>query len=292
MSYTKGILVTILGAVCWGLSGTCTQYLCAQEGLDSAWLTQIRLLSAGVILICFALLKERNRVAAFWKTPASVLHCVVFGVGGLMFTQYTYATAISKTNSGTATVLQYCSVVFVLLISCIMAKKWPVPREWIGIACSVLGMFLVATHGSLTSLYISKEGLFWGLLSAVAATCYIMIPQKLMREWGSILPIGWGMLFGGIAFFFLLQVWRIPLVLSPKILVGLIVIVFVGTVCAFVFFLTGTSMIGAARGNMIGCVEPLVATVTTAVVLHTVFLPMDLLGFVFVLATVFVLAKK
>lgn len=44
--------------------------------------------------------------------------------------------------------------------------------------------------------------------------------------------------------------------------------------------------------TLLGCVEPLTATLTTALFMHTAFAGMDLIGFAFILATVFILAKK
>ena len=290
--YAKGMIITIVGAVCWGISGTCSQYLCSVQGMDSRWVTQIRLICAGIILVIYSLIRERERFGQLIHTPKALAHCVIFGVCGLMFTQYTYTTSISATNSGTATVLQYMSVIIVLAVSCVMSRKLPVLREILAILSCLAGRFLVATHGSLTGLSISRAGLFWGILSAVAAACYIMIPQKLMKEWGSTLPVGQGMLYGGIAFFFLMRMWTRPLQVDLRSLLALAVIVVVGTVLAFVFFLWGTSIIGPARGNMVGCMEPLVATLTTVLFLHTSFLPVDFIGFGFIIATVFILARR
>ncbi|MCD8365276.1 MAG: hypothetical protein LUC83_05610 [Clostridiales bacterium] len=64
-----------------------------------------------------------------------------------------------------------------------------------------------------------------------------MMKKKLRRKWGCILPVGWGMLFGGIAFFFLMRVWRYPISFDREIILGMIFIVLVGTVCAFVLIL-------------------------------------------------------
>lgn len=100
------------------------------------------------------------------------------------------------------------------------------------------------------------------------------------------------MLYGGIAFFFLMRMWTRPLQVDLRSLLALAVIVVVGTVLAFVFFLWGTSIIGPARGNMVGCMEPLVATLTTVLFLHTSFLPVDFIGFGFIIATVFILARR
>lgn len=107
-----------------------------------------------------------------------------------------------------------------------------------------------------------------------------------------MIPVGFGMLTGGIAFFFLTRCWSIPTKLSPSVLFITAVIVLLGTASAFTLFLRGTALIGPARANMVGCLEPLVATICSAVFLQTIFMPMDLLVFAFILSTVFLLSKK
>lgn len=290
--YLKGILFAISGGICWGISGTCGQYLCSIKGIDTRWLTELRLLGAGIILFLFILWKEKKKLCQLLHTPKDFLHCILFGVCGLMFTQYTYLTSISKTNAGTATILQYLSVIFVLIFTCITTKTLPSFREYAGIASCLIGTFFVATHGSFSSLSISRDGFAWGVLAAVAAAAYILIPQNLMQKWGSILPIGIGMLSGGIAFFFLMHVFTIPVSFDAASAGITVIIVLIGTVFAFTLFLKGTSLVGPARGNMLGCVEPLTATLCSAFFLGTVFTGMDLLGFAFIVATVFILSKK
>lgn len=290
--YTKGVLITLLGGACWGLSGTCSQYLCSVQGMDTRWVTALRLLGAGVVLLLLAAVQQREQLQKLLRDKRAVLHCVVFGVCGLLFTQFTYITSITKSNSGTATVLQYLSVVIVLFVECITMRRLPVRREWLAMDSCLFGTFLVATHGSVTSLYISRDGLIWGFISAAAAAAYIIIPQRLMRKWGSILPVGMGMLSGGIACVLLMRIWTIPVSFSSQSVVMTIFVVLVGTALAFTAFLQGTAIVGPARGNMLGCVEPLTATLTTALFMHTTFAGMDLIGFAFILATVFILAKK
>lgn len=290
--YTKGVLITLLGGACWGLSGTCSQYLCSVQGMDTRWVTALRLLGAGVVLLLLAAVQQREQLQKLLRDKRAVLYCVVFGVCGLLFTQFTYITSITKSNSGTATVLQYLSVVIVLFVECIAMRRLPVRREWLAMGSCLFGTFLVATHGSVTSLYISRDGLIWGFISAAAAAAYIIIPQRLMRKWGSILPVGMGMLSGGIACVLLMRIWTISVSFSAQSVVMTIFVVLIGTALAFTAFLQGTAIVGPARGNMLGCVEPLTATLTTALFMHTAFSGMDLIGFAFILATVFILAKK
>ena len=88
-----------------------------------------------------------------------------------------------------------------------------------------------------------------------------------------------------------MRVWKISVQFDLITALITVVIVLVGTVLAFTMFLKGTNMVGPARGNMLGCVEPLVATICSAVFLKTVFKAMDFIGFAFIIATVFILAK-
>ena len=41
-----GILITIIGGICWGLSGTCGQFLFNHKGITSKWLVPGRLTTA------------------------------------------------------------------------------------------------------------------------------------------------------------------------------------------------------------------------------------------------------
>lgn len=46
---------------------------------------------------------------------------------------------------------------------------------------SLIGTFLLVTHGNPTSLSISPAALFWGIASAFAAAFYTTYPQRLSR---------------------------------------------------------------------------------------------------------------
>lgn len=53
----RGTICAILGGFCWGMSGTVGQFLFTQKGIDSGWLTVVRMLCAGVILLASAALR-------------------------------------------------------------------------------------------------------------------------------------------------------------------------------------------------------------------------------------------
>lgn len=68
----KYILLTIVAAIGWGFSGTCSEHLFKTYGTNGEWLTSIRLLTAGLLLILISLASGRDeRFLAFALTSAT-----------------------------------------------------------------------------------------------------------------------------------------------------------------------------------------------------------------------------
>ena len=125
----RGVIFTLAGGCLWGLSGSCGQYLFTNYQVNSSWLTVVRMLVAGVSLVLFALLRQRDKAIGIWKVKGDAVQQVVFALGGLMFCQYAYLTAISYSNAATATVLQYLGPVLIMLLVCAVHRRLPNLRE-------------------------------------------------------------------------------------------------------------------------------------------------------------------
>ncbi|MBS5233357.1 MAG: EamA family transporter [Collinsella sp.] len=68
---------------------------------------------------------------------------------------------------------------------------------------------------------------------------------------------------------------------------ALAVFVVIGSFFAYMLYMQGVKDIGSVRASLIGTVEPVSATITSAVMLGTVFLPTDLIGFVMIIVMMF-----
>lgn len=288
----KGILCTLAGGTFWGFSGACGQYLFTNYHVNSSWLTVVRMLGAGLVLTTLSLLRHREKLTGIWHDRRDSIQVVLFALFGLMFSQYSYLTSISYSNAGTATVLQYLGPVLILILVCVCGRKLPNSKETIAIVMAVFGTFLLATHGNPGGLVLSKNGLIWGLLSAVSLACYTLLPAKIVPKWGSMVVTGLGMLLGGIVLACLVRVWQIPVVLDGKGWLAVGGVVVMGTILAYTLYLQGVADIGAVRASMLASIEPVAATLFSVLWLRTVFLPMDLVGFACILTTIFLLAKK
>src|SRR3712207_7652254 len=58
-------------------------------------------------------------------------------------------------------------------------------------------LFRSCTHFQFETFVISPKALIWGLISALAMMVNTVQPVKLLKKYGSFLPLAWSMLIGG-----------------------------------------------------------------------------------------------
>lgn len=206
--------------------------------------------------------------------------------------QYTYFTAIGASNAGTATVLQYIGPVIILGYVSVCSRRWPGVNELAAIVLAVLGTFLLATHGKPGSMALSGKALFWGLLSAVALAIYTVQPGRMLKEYGSAVITAWGMLIGGIFLCVVFAPWKQAVALDVGVITGMSAVILLGTVLAFSCYMEGVRCIGPKKGSLFASIEPVSATVFSVLWLNVSFGWMDLLGFLCILSTIFLLALE
>lgn len=281
-----GTLCCVAGAASWGISGACSEAFFKSYTVDSAWVTAIRMLAAGVILMAWVLAKRKIKLAEMIKKKADVIEILIFALAGLALCQYAYLSAIRWTNSGTATVLQNLSIVFIAVFVCITTKKLPTKKMVFCTLLALVGVWLIATGGKPGNMEITPRGLFWGMAAAFGAASYSLLSRSPVSKWGSMPVTGLGMLIGGCVLLVVTRAWNIPTGLDAQAVILLAVIVVVGTVGAFTLFLQGINMVGPVKASILACLEPLTATTLSVFWLHSHFTIVDMIGFACILITV------
>ena len=150
----KGILQCALGALCWGASGIAGQYLLVNRDISPEWLTFCRLLSAGVLLLFIFSLTGQTGIWSIWQNKKDRIRILVFGMLGMIWTQYGYFAAIKYSNAPTATVLEYLMPILIIFWYCLSERRLP---HLVEIFCTVfafVGTVLIATHGNLSLIHI------------------------------------------------------------------------------------------------------------------------------------------
>ncbi len=296
--FWRGVVCTLFGAALWGFSGTCAQFLLANYDIAPTFVTMIRMTGAGLLFLAFLLARRRERLFAMLRDHLTVGRLFLFGAGGLYLCQITYIVVIGYTNAGTATVLQCTGIVFIMLFTCLIARKLPRLREFAGLVAAMVATWLIATHGDPSTLALPLGGLVWGVINGLTVAVYVMYPKRLFAEWGSLAVTGMGMLTGGLA---AAVVWACGIVdgrpavfpaLDAAGWLTLGVITVVGTCAAFGLYLHGVSIVGSVKGGLLGAIEPVSATLCSALWLGTSFAAADWAGLILMLSMVFLVTAK
>ena len=214
---------------------------------------------------------------------------VIFAIFGFVLSQFTYMKTISLSNAGTATVLQDLGPVFVMIFVCICAKRLPSKIEFFTIFLAFFGVVVIATHLNYKTLVLSPECLLWGILSAVGLLLYTVIPKQLIEKYGAMPVSGFGMLIGGIVLGIFIKPWNMNVTFTPEVIFYVLVMIVLGTVIAYTFYLQGVQDIGPVNASMLACIEPISASLFAHFWLGTKFIYIDLIGFAMILSTVFIL---
>lgn len=287
----KGTVLVVLAAIAWGISGVSGQFL-MKQGISVYLLTSLRLLISGLLLIGVVIWQQPQQVKAILEDKKVLAGIFGFSICGLLLNQFSYLQAIHYTNAGTATVLQYMAPVLVLTIICFKNRSLPTIGELAAILLAILGTFVIATHGQMGNLALSPVGLFWGLFSAVTYTLYMLLPIKLIQEWGSLLVIGLGMLLGGLVFSLVSQSWQYNPQFQANNLLGYVGLIIVGSVFAYTSFLKGVSLIGAVKGSLLASIEPIAAVFFSVAIMKEIFYPIDFLGMLLTILAVLIISVR
>lgn len=290
--FKRGIICCVIGAVTWGMNGAMSQFLFMHYTVDPAWLSAIRMLCTGFLLLFLNLPKKHTQINMMLHDIISIRKIIIMTIFGLILCQYAYLSCIKFSNAGTATILQTLCVVLLSIYLAIRFRKRPPNRELLAIFLAVVGVYLASTNGTPHAMIISPKGLFWGIAAAVGAVIYPTLSQGLSAQWGAMSVNALAMIFGGSLLTFSLKLWNTFPLLDITGWLAVAFIIVVGTVISFSFFIQGVCDIGPLKGTLIGTLEPLVASIISAFWLQTTFGYIELLGYLFIISTVFIVMLK
>lgn len=288
-----GIMLAIGGSIFWGGSGVAAQFLLQDRGVTADFLTAVRTLTAGLMLLLIDRCVYGNNITDIWHDKASRNRLLFFGIFGMMAVQYTYFAAIAYSNAPTGTIIQYLMPVVILIWMAISEKKLPRLSQVLSALMAILGTALLVTHGSLTSLSISEKALFWGILSAFAAACYTITPRWLLMRWPSAQVVGWAMLIGGIAIVLICQPTCYFDAFDMAACLSLVYICILGTAVAFWAYVSSTKYILPQEASILNATEPLASIVFSVLLLNVNFQLPEIIGTILIIIPVlYITARK
>ena len=287
-----GIILTLLGATLWGVSGTSVQFIGNFRNMNLEWLLTMRLITAGLLTVLYGWIRQGNAIFNVFRNWRDTLGLVVFGVFGMALCQYTYFRSIVIAGAGIATVLQYLAPSMIIIYLLMRYGKRPSTGEIISVILALVGTICLMGNNGFSFESFRSDVLFWGLLSAVGVAVYSVSPVRLLATYGTIPIVGFGMLLSGLVAAVLFQQPHSYATWDVWTVVGCFNVVFLGTIVSFNAYLEGVKRIGAVSGSILSSIEPISAAFFGWALLGNQFNWVGILGMAMIIATVIIIALE
>ena len=287
-----GIILTLLGATLWGVSGTSVQFVGNFRHMNLEWLLTMRLITAGLLTVLYGWIRQGNAIFNVFHNWRDTLGLVVFGVFGMALCQYTYFRSIVIAGAGIATVLQYLAPSMIIIYLLVRYGKRPSTGEIISVILALAGTICLMGNNGFSFESFRSDVLFWGLLSAVGVAVYSVSPVRLLATYGTIPIVGFGMLLSGLVAAALFQQPHSYATWDVWTVVGCFNVVFLGTIVSFNAYLEGVKRIGAVPGSILSSIEPISAAFFGWALLGNQFNWIGILGMAMIIATVIIIALE
>ena len=287
-----GIILTLFGAILWGVSGTSVQFIGNFRNMNLEWLLTMRLITAGLLTVLYGWIRQGNGIFNVFYNWRDTLGLIVFGVFGMALCQYTYFRSIVIAGAGIATVLQYLAPSMIIIYLLVRYGKRPSKGEIFSVILALVGTICLMGNNGFSFESFRSDVLFWGLLSAVGVAVYSVSPVRLLVTYGTIPIVGFGMLISGLVAAVLFHQPYSYAVWDVWTIVGYFNVVFLGTIVSFNAYLEGVKRIGAVSGAILSSVEPISAAFLGWALLGNQFNWIGILGMAMIIATVIIIALE
>ena len=288
----RGMLLASLASSLWAISGISGEILFKQFNFSSDWLVSTRTLMSGILLFMIVIFIEKKSILRPLKNKRDSMGIILFGVAGMYLVQYTYFKTIELSNVSFATILQFTAPFFIFIYESIKNRKLPSISTVTLLFMTILGVVFIATKGNFSNLSVSLEALLFGLVSAVMIAFYSTYPKKLLKKYGSITIVGWGMIIGSVISNIIHPIWEIQGDINTKSIIQVIIVVILGTSIAYLIYIASLNYISSSLAGILTAFEPVLAAVLSVVIFGLKFSIIELIGFVLVFVSIFILEKR
>ena len=288
----RGMLLASLASSLWAISGISGEILFKKYNFSSDWLVSVRTLISGILLFVIVIFIEKKSVLKPLKNKKDFIGIILFGTAGMYLVQYTYFKTIELSNVSFSTILQFTAPFFIFIYESIKNKKIPAFSTLILLFMTILGVVFIATKGKISSLSVSPEALLFGLISASMIAFYLIYPKKLLKKYGSITVVGWGMIVGSVISNIVHPIWKIQGNVNTESIIQVTVVVILGTSVAYLIYIASLNYISSSLAGILTAFEPVLAAILSVIIFRLKFSFVELIGFILVFVSIFILEKR
>ena len=285
---TKAFLYIVIAGMLWGTSGIFVKFL-TPYGFTAPQLSLIRGTISFVAMLLYALVFDRKilRIGLKHLPFAVLVGITLFGTATL------YYSSMQMTSVATAVVLMYTAPVYVTAVSIAFLEERSSKMKLISLGVMLVGCALVS--GVIGGLAFDPVGILLGILSGIVYAAYNVITKiALRRGIGAATLSLYGFLFMALTALITARPKSIvenasgePAVTVPLML-GLGIFTFV---LPYLFYTLSMRDLPAGTASALSVIEPLAATVFSAVIFFEIPSAISSVGIILILLATFMLGK-
>lgn len=270
MTAGRGLLLVVLGALCWGTGGLSGALLGREATLSSGAVGTYRLLGGGLALVVGLALLARDRLRvgsrAGWLRVGTL--AVLVAVFQAAYFQSVYLVGVAV---ATLTTLG-CSPVLVAAAVAVRRRRPPHPLVLLAIGCAGLGLALLVLLDGTGAGELDPAALVPGtvlaLVACVAFSSIVLVTGAHVPGLDPLAMTGLAFTAGGL----LLALWAAGVggLALPATAAGwgwLAFLALVPTALAYACYFSGLPAAGETSGALAALLEPLSAAVLAVLVL-------------------------
>ncbi len=249
----------ILAGLFWGVMGLFVRAL-SVYGFDSLQITALRLTSAVIMFILFALIYDRK---LFRINPRDLILFLIMGLFGVLAMSWLYFSAIVRIDLSVASILLNTAPIWVLTASVLFYGEKLNIQKIVSLLLAVVGCVFVSGFSSGS---MSIAGLLCGFASGLTYAFYSIIGKYALNKYPPITVTLYSFIVAGIGSLFICGFSEMANIVVTNLDFSLVLkIAGIGFVSVFVPFLLyniGLSKVPAGKASIMASVEPMMATIS------------------------------
>lgn len=262
----------------WGGSFIATKFAVAEVSpITVIWL---RFLIGWLILGYFAY-RQGDLELPSWK---DALHFLLLGFLGVTLNQWLQSSGLVTSEASTTAWIVSTTPVFMALLGCLFLKEKFSWTTICGILLAGVGVLLVVSKGDIASIFkngFGKPGDILILISSPVWAVFSILSNPALKRHSSIKVTFYTLLFGWMlsSVQFLAEAKWVEF--SQLTATGWTAVIYLGALCsalAYIFYNYGVQFLTASQVGAFLYLEPLVATLVSALLLAERIVPATLMG--------------
>lgn len=280
-------LEVIAGAALWGAIGVFFNALSAL-GLAPMQIVALRVGSAAAAFVLY--LAATRRLNLLKIAPRDAIYFVGTGIFSLIFFNWCYFNAISRSSLAVAAILLYTSPIWIMLLAALFFRERLTPQKLLALALTLLGCALVVGLLGASNGRVSPAAVALGLGSGFGYALYSIFGKFALAKYDPLTVSAHTFIFAAAgALPFALAGGAHPAYALPQTWLYTLGIGVLCCVLPFVLYTRGLQGIETGKAAILATVEPAVAALFSVALYHEPLSADKLAGILLILAAIVLL---